>query len=505
MKHNKILLILASCCLILASCVKDGSNYDYVDVNDIQISGIEPTYTINMLDTLRITPVLEGVLGNVDEGNLEFLWDIFEGLNNLNRFTYPDTLSTERNLDIPITYIPGAYRISYKVTDKTTGVRYRYEFPIQVMSEFQRGILTLSEVDNNAVVSFMSITGANYPNVYYNINGEHAGTNPIAIEMMGRSPLDYVAVICDDARGGVFLSTVSFAKMYEYSEYFYNTPPVIKPQAFMTQLSYGTGQDYQHFVNRSYLVNDNKLYMKDMNHTVSVDGVTEMVENKFYDAYTGDYEIAKERFQMVETIHFDNKHKRFMYVPNINQPNLYVVQGEPENIYFDPADVGMELVWGRMCPSPRGQILVNSLFKRPNGKYTFLRWRANFPAAGRVQPLQKVEMPDEWQIHNSTVFAGNLRQDYIYFAVGSRLYVYDRVANQERMVYEFSGNVVIDQIMYHEAIMSEEIMWVATSAPGQGGLNGSLHQLDVGPGGVMTLAETRANVAGKVVSMCWKN
>lgn len=505
MKRLKTICLVTLLGLLMGNCVKDEGSYDYTEVNDVVISGIEELYEVNMLDTLRISPDLEGTLGPIDESNYEFLWDIFEGLNSPQRFPEPDSLSTERDLDIVVTHIPDNYRVNLKVTDKTTQVRYRYQFDLRVYSEFQRGLLVLSEVDGNAVVSMISVTGDVYTNLYHTINGEHAGTNPLYIDMMGRAPLDYVAIICGDERGGVFASSVSFAKIYEYSDYFYNPPEVINPQYFNTTRSYGMVTDYQVFVNRSFVVNDGKLHLKDLNHNVTTDEGVVTVENLFYDAYPGDYENAPQTFWMVDNIHFDQLNQRFMYIPRITQPNLYPVPEDPENEYFDPANLGMDFVWGRMVPSPRGQTLVNSLFRRDNGMLSFLRWRANFPAAGRVHQIQKIDFPDDWAIQDATTFAGNLRHDYIFFGTGSKIYVFDRVANQEREVFDFGGNVVVDNLHYHEAIRSEQIMYVSTSIPGQGGMSGSVHEMAVAPGGMLSISESFENIAGRVVDTTWKN
>lgn len=504
MKSKIIILSIFALFLGMTACVVDDGNYEYKDINDVVISGIETKYTITMLDTLRITPSLAGSIGPINEQDYDFLWTLYEGLNSPQRFSVPDTLAKSRNLEIAVTHIPDNYRLSFHVKDKNTGVRYRHQFEVQIMSEFQRGLLILSDLDGNAAVSMVSITGDVFPNLYYNINGEHAGTKPLAIDMMGRAPLDYVAVICDDDRGGVFASSVSFKQMMEYRDIFYNSPAVIKPQGFHTLRSYGAVSDYQEFVNQSFIVNDGKLYFKDLNYNVTTPEGTVTVETKFYDPYSGDYEIASERFRMVSNLHFCNKYKRYMYIPNLNQPNLFPVVAEPESPHFCPANVGMELVWGRHSPSPRNVVLVHSLHRNDDGKIVYFKWRANFPSAGRIEPQGKIVLPDEWAIHQAKHFAGNVRQDYIYYGVGNTVYLYDAVAHQERVIYQFPGNVTVDKLLYREELLTIERMWVATSQ-GDSGMCGSIHEMEVGPGGNLILLESFENVGGKIVDMCWKN
>jgi hypothetical protein len=497
--------MLFTVCLCMLACVKDGGNYDYVQVNNVNISGIDPQYTLNMLDTLRIETVLTGELNPLGEmDNYAFVWILAEGHNNPNVFSYPDTLSTEKDLDVVITQIPGNYRLAYKVKDLATDVEYYHAFNLEVLSEFQRGLLTLSEVNGDAVVSFISITGVVYPNVYYNINGEHAGRNPLVIDLMGRPPLNYIAIICQDERGGVFTSSVSFAKMMEYGDYFYNRPAVINPQAFITRRIIVTALNFMEVIFESFTVNDNQLHFKDLNHTVNVDGTVNHVENKFYDPYDGDFKVSPVRFYMINNIHYDALNQRFMFIPNLHQPHIRPHVSLPDNPHFDPADVGMELVWGRQSFAPLGQIWVNSLFRNESGKLHLLRWRNNFPSANIIQPIANIALNPDWNIHQSETFAGNIKHDYIYYALGSKVFLYDIVTNQEREIYNFGGSTVVDQVKVHEVMNTENVLFVATSEPG-GGMSGSVHEMLIGPGGDLSIRNSYPNMAGRIVSMTWKN
>jgi hypothetical protein len=197
MLPKQFLYILFFACL-LSSCVKDLSNDVFTPVNDIEISGIEPAYTVVILDSFKIQPVLTPSLQQQSD-DLEFYWILYDPVKT---YFSADTLSKERNLDILVNTAPGTYKITYRVKNRHTGVAYRYEFSVTIISELQRGLLVLSDLNGKANVTFVSVTGDLYEDIYENINGEIAGTHPVSIRYTYRAPLDYVVILCDDARGG---------------------------------------------------------------------------------------------------------------------------------------------------------------------------------------------------------------------------------------------------------------------------------------------------------------
>ena len=72
MKH--IIYLLLSI-VLFTSCFDDKGNYDYIDINEVTISGFEAsTYTvISYIDTLRINPDVKGTLSSKDE-DFEYSW-----------------------------------------------------------------------------------------------------------------------------------------------------------------------------------------------------------------------------------------------------------------------------------------------------------------------------------------------------------------------------------------------------------------------------------------------
>jgi hypothetical protein len=499
MKIIKILIICTSISALFFSCVKDDGNYNYSAINDVQISGIEANYIATMLDSFKITPVLSRAL-TATETDLEYSWTIY---NASTTFNFPDTLAKTRNLKILVNSIPGSYKISYNVFDKNTGVRYRYEFNVVVTSELQRGFLALSELNGKANVTFIGVNGKVYQDIYDNINGEAVGTNPVSITYTYQAPIDYVAILCNDARGGVYISSTSFKKLYDFKDFFYDNLTITNPQAFVVQEYYGSVSDYQASGSRLFLTANNKLYYRDANYLTTIDGVSTRIETKFYNAFPGDYEISPVSFQALgRELFYDNKYKKFMYIADYTKPNLMVPAANLTGV-FNPASVGLDFVWGKLTISARNTFNCNSIFKDGSGNYFYLKFDMTNKAA--ITPLKKVAIPAGFKIREAKTFAGNALQDYIYFAVGSKVYVFDCILNQEREIYDFGTGKSVDNIRWHEAVLSSRIMHVCTSTVGSTGRTGSIYEMNVATDGMLSIKNAYTNVCGKVVSTHWKN
>ena len=163
MKH--IIYLLLSI-VLFTSCFDDKGNYDYIDINEVTISGFEKsTYTvISYIDTLRINPDVKGTLSSKDE-DFEYSWKIIpENLDFANVEEGEDFIvSQEKNLNLPIYLNAGKYICFYLVKDKASGVVYKHKFVLQARTTTSEGWLVLGDNGNN---------DARMDVVMYNASGE---------------------------------------------------------------------------------------------------------------------------------------------------------------------------------------------------------------------------------------------------------------------------------------------------------------------------------------------
>ncbi|MDQ2177170.1 PKD-like family lipoprotein [Marinifilum sp. D714] len=140
--------------ILVYSCSEDLGNYDYKDLNNISVSDIPADTSIQVLSRLVLEPIIERDLVE-DEKALEFVWR----LGN-------DTISTERNLDyiIPTSTQFGTNDCFFTVLDKNTGVRYYFDFKLNVTSAFGFGYYVLSEKqDQSSLISYLRTDYEEYP------------------------------------------------------------------------------------------------------------------------------------------------------------------------------------------------------------------------------------------------------------------------------------------------------------------------------------------------------
>ncbi|WP_439183868.1 PKD-like family lipoprotein [Carboxylicivirga taeanensis] len=166
---KKYLYIVFVSVSLLTSCYKDEGNYDYREINELSLEGIELSYDIDLDDTLKITPQLIGTLYN-DTSQFTYRWEI-------NRSVVAESL----NLAYRVKSL-GNKLCRFIVHDKETEVETAQSFDLNVSSATAGdAILVLSNYKNRAELSYKRIDrdGTVFvPNYYLNRTGEELGINP---------------------------------------------------------------------------------------------------------------------------------------------------------------------------------------------------------------------------------------------------------------------------------------------------------------------------------------
>ena len=130
---------------VFASCYEDKGDYDYHEINEVKISGLEEQYEINRWDTLIISSAkMENSL--TENADLRFAW-------------YLDykKIGDTKDLNYIISDKAGVYQARFEVLEPAAdSVRFFYDFKVIVRTQYAQGLMLLS--DNNGVpeLSFMS-------------------------------------------------------------------------------------------------------------------------------------------------------------------------------------------------------------------------------------------------------------------------------------------------------------------------------------------------------------
>ena len=152
------MLVLAVCALVIA-CSQDKGNYDYVELNEPKVSGIQDMNVLTFAQ-LRIEPVLEG--GEFPESEYSFQWKVLDNVE----LTDPVVISESRVLDYEVTLAPGSYTLFLVITENATGLYWQFESQLTVSSSMSEGWMVLCSDQGRARLDFVSVvTGETYRDV----------------------------------------------------------------------------------------------------------------------------------------------------------------------------------------------------------------------------------------------------------------------------------------------------------------------------------------------------
>jgi hypothetical protein len=179
--------------LLLIACNPDLGNYEYSEINTIDISGIDPMYVISPGDTLKIQPQLTASLG--DNGDTyTYRWLCYRYRPNRNNHEEPSIWSETRDLSFPITGVWAKpvenvdYTCFYQVTNTVTGVSYTSSaFTVSVRNPYAIGYLALCEKADGFDIDMLASNAGKwefFPNLLTYLNSSlprGAGEAPLDI------------------------------------------------------------------------------------------------------------------------------------------------------------------------------------------------------------------------------------------------------------------------------------------------------------------------------------
>ena len=136
----------------LTGCSYDKGNYDYIELSDPEISGIEDMSVLT-LSELKIVPEFgEGF----DQTLYDYKWEVIDN----NGAIKPEEIGTGRTLDYEVKLQPGSYTLYYTVTEKASGVFWRKQATLTVSSSTSEGWMVLCSDGGRARLDFISdVTG----------------------------------------------------------------------------------------------------------------------------------------------------------------------------------------------------------------------------------------------------------------------------------------------------------------------------------------------------------
>lgn len=159
----------------LTACYRDKGNYDYREINEVAISGIEDSYARDIDDNLMIEPSIEGTQYS-DLSRFSYAWKFDDRV-----------VSEEFALDYIVNLTPGMRRGRFEITDRETGVVTNRDFALNVSSSTAGDLfMILSKSRGKAEMSYMRLDreDANFAVNYFEERfGRPLGADPQQLEV----------------------------------------------------------------------------------------------------------------------------------------------------------------------------------------------------------------------------------------------------------------------------------------------------------------------------------
>lgn len=428
MKRIQFILIIVAAFLGLlgaGGCYKDKGNYNYSSVDTVRIAydSLGGTYTVLQFDTLWVNPVIALTAGS-KESDLSYEWSARGVDPNLASQHFPITvISVQRNLDTIMSLVPGSYVMTYKVTDNSTGISSYLFYTLNVTTSFSEGWLLLEQVNGVGDVAVIGPTGKVLDKVYSGANGASLPADVTRIDLATTlSPQEVYLISANDA---VEVSPSSFGKIYSFADWFFYTPTVTKPESnvFLTYSYYQAG----------VAINNGWVYIKryggfpppvKYGAELLLDGTTDykMAPYVLGGTFSSSLYIAAV---------YDTEGKRFVGVRGTSggvDGGLVHFTAPDGTAAFDPNNVGMDALY---MGASRQDYIYNAIMKDGVNGY-FYQLNLNVAQSGKLK--QQMNAPE---IANMTAAVSSLQLDYVYYAAGNKIYMYEIGPNTASVIYAF--------------------------------------------------------------------
>lgn len=480
MKINQLIIGILFFGVAMA-CTEDKGNYDYMPLNDLTISGIESEYMIER-DSLLQIPVTITAEQGFSEDRYDYVWYAWR----VNNAATPDTLSYEKDLDVAISIVPGEYDLRYIVTDKETEITYTYRTSLTVIDSYSKGVMVLSAAGGEADVTFINTVNTVSSHVYFEANGETAGTNPSGIFYIGGGEFVAPLVAIATAEGTKVANPADFSEFMDFAELFYFAP---EPGVMQCLCKSNWGYD-------EYAIIDGKVYNRRL----------VFVENLYqpYDPQIkGDYYAAPfSMYESTDAFFYDQAGRRFMF-------NDYgvMIPVEASAGAFNAADMQMDMIWGLALNEELRAVMEDDAGKRYMITATkTVTYSDDYSETYiRVNPISMLPMDKEGCAEASTFAMSTRDMGFLYYAYGNKIACISTVTGNILAVYDGFGAGKQVDYMEFDRTENTDRLWVGVSDGSGTAESGSIYFLKMASDGSLTEEVHFENVCGKVVDFEYKS
>jgi len=406
----KIHFIVILCTSLLAvSCSEDKGNYDFVDINEVIIDGLEEAYSITRFDDFNIQPDLSFTQDANTEDRYTYNWQAYKIEGLLVDDDKLTELSIEKNLTVKASLYPGAYKIYYTVTDTETELEWQYDFKVEIVNSIYEGWLLLN--DNSAAprLDMISLIDEEYKPIYDILHVAESGLvlsgTPGFVSTSYYGPSRTYGIYVSTSGNGttkIESNTFKWDKSLNLSQEFGSTQPELLEAQSITEKSWGT----------ALTVVDNDFYYYFAMWQVAYSIPKNIVDGEKVSVSP----MVGRGYAFGNTIFYDTTYKRFIY---FNGNGCYAIP-EQNNTVFDYT-TGKDLMYmaGIDYNGTSGTATFAVLKDPVDGKSYAAIFDAWTLAQSHYSEITATDFDQAKNITFSPEFG------YMFYSVGSKVYQYD--------------------------------------------------------------------------------
>mgnify|MGYP004655604537 CR=1 FL=1 len=421
------------------ACYDDKGSYNYHDINETTIEGIEGSYNVMRgLSILKIDPKVIMTMANPEDTvRFQYEWRANIGYNST------VVLGTSRELEYPVDLDPNNYTLYFRVIDRETDIATVATASLKVGTPYSRGILLIGENSRGeADVQMLSMStdtmlcanileNSGLPLLHDPVDIIHTGYNnddkKIKLWVLTKSQaysMDRKTFKGKESDN--FSKLLYLSQTYESDFVPVDVVPRIKDKSGNVGNSFARAVVCSNgyiFSSSLFLVGGD-YYMDPVNYESSKPNV--WLKAKPYLLYSlNNYSSL---------VWYDETNERFMTVSSSfvsSSSALNDVAGDP--FPWDQKSLGRTMIYGEnTLNTDGGSTNGNSfaLLKDENGKYYIYKFYVSSAVSKRDAYTVETSLATDFD--RADFYAFSSRRTVIFYAVGSRLYAYDYNKGNEK-------------------------------------------------------------------------
>jgi len=428
-KKIQIKIALLFLMILANSCVSDEGNYNYTDINTVNVTGIDKEYTVYTGERFKLAPTLKFTKDDgTNPDRYTFEWVAIKTARNV--------ISTKRDFDDLVKLAPGKYLVYYLITDKDTGVTWQQNyFTLNVVSAIYEGWLVVGDVDGKARLDMVSIIPNGTTRVINDVL-DAAGSDlklsgkAVDVECFGN------ATATSTAYGIYVTASESGTSRLEPDSFAWTQSQNIAYESVGGAFDTNFGVDFM----KSAGAGENLIYSNGNVYSyVKVQQVRYGLPNNILDTETKPFNaapfIADNQGYSSPPVLFDKDLRRFVRM-NVVKGNCSIMPPVVgSTTVLDWNNTNCDLVY--MTTSSYNSFENFAVLKNvTTGKFHLLRFNK---ALAQTYYREILNAPD---FDKATKFAVSPDSGYLFYAVGGKLYEYDNGTQSAKLMLD-KGNEVI--------------------------------------------------------------